>query len=94
MKKTYNRIKYFRKNWKLGVHLIFRTKRFGVNNEWWSPYDSIFGWSWKQRIISIIEIRPFIENYKCMKLRAGTMAHFLTDESYELCFGEKKNEEN
>lgn len=84
------RIKFFIYNWKLGFHFIFRTKRFGVNNKWWSDGDSMFGWSHTKKIWSIITILPIIDNYKCMKLRAGTMAHFMTDEEYELCFGKKK----
>ncbi len=74
----------------MGVHLIFRTKRFGVNNKLWVKWDSMFGWSHKKRIISILKIKPIIENYKMMKFRAGA-CHFLSDESYELVFGEKKN---
>ena len=36
---------YYKKHWKLAVHLILRTKRFGMNNEWWGPYPGsmIFG---------------------------------------------------
>ncbi len=29
---------FYRKNWKLGVHLIVGTRYFGVNNQWWSPF--------------------------------------------------------
>ena len=86
------RIKYYYKHWKIDAHLIFRTKRFGVNNQWWNHYDSIFGWSSRKIIISILKIRPIIENYRNMKLRAGTQAHFLTDEEYKLCFGKEKGE--
>ena len=86
------RIKYFVGNWKQGIHLIFRTKRFGVNNQWWNTYDSIFGWSNKKRIWNIITIKPMIENYKHMKLRAGTMAHMLTDKDYKNCFSKSKGE--
>lgn len=37
------RIKYGLKYWKLLVHLLFGTYRFGVNNFWWSKHPSIFG---------------------------------------------------
>lgn len=84
-----NRIKFFLKNWKLGIHLIFRTKRFGVNNKWWSSFDSIFGWSNKKKLKAIFTIRPLIDNYKGMKFRARD-CHFMTDESYRDCFGEEK----
>ena len=84
------RLIYFYKHWKVGIHLIFRTKRFGVNNQLWSSYDSMFGYSFWGKLKNIILIRPFIENYKFMKLRAGKLAHFLTDEDYYNCFGEDK----
>jgi len=83
------RIKYFLKNWKTGVHLIFLTKRFGVNNKWWFPYDSGFGCSIKRRIWEILTIRPIINNYRRMKHRAGAL-HFLSNEDFELAFGEPK----
>lgn len=86
------RLKYFRKNWKLGVHLLFRTKRFGVNNEAWpiGKGNSIFGWSNWKIFWSIIKIKPIIQNWKAMKFRAGA-CHFLSDESYEIVYDEKKN---
>jgi len=86
----HRRIKYFFKHWKIGIHLISHTKRFGVNNQWWSTFDSMFGWSNRKRIVNILKIRPMIENYKHMKLRAGTMCHFLTDKDYKNCFGRGK----
>jgi len=64
------RINYFLKNWKLCLHLLLRTKRFGVNNEWWSSFDSIFGWPIWKIIRGILLIRPIIDNYKSMKFRA------------------------
>ncbi len=86
------RIKYYLKHWKVGVHLMFRTKRFGVNNQWWNNYDSMWGYSNIRKLFHILNIKQFIKNYKHMKLRAGTMCHFLTDEDYKDCFGEDKGE--
>ncbi|MHA1469485.1 MAG: hypothetical protein ACTSSP_02855 [Candidatus Asgardarchaeia archaeon] len=83
------RIRYFVKNWKIGVHLIFRTNRFGVNNKWWSTYDSMFGWSNWKKLGAILTILPLIDNYKRMKFRAGA-CHFLTDKSYKDAFNEEK----
>jgi len=57
-------------NWKLGVHLILKTKRFGVNNEWWCKFDSMFGVSFCKRMWMLIRIYPIIDNYKQMKFRA------------------------
>jgi len=76
------RLKYMFKHWKIGVHFIFRTKRFGVNNKWWSKFDSIFGASFWQRL-------RIINNWKMMKFRAGKL-HFLGDESYRLLFERNK----
>lgn len=64
-------IKYLFANWKLVFHLLLRTKRFGVNNEWWSEFDSIFGWSNKEKIIAILTIKPIITNYKMMIIRSA-----------------------
>lgn len=64
------RVEYFFKNWKLCVHLLIRTNRFGVNNEWWCRFDSMFGWPVWQIILGIIMIRPIVDNYKMMKYRA------------------------
>jgi len=70
---------YVKYNWKLVVHLLLRTKRFGVNNQWWSSFgDSIFGWPTRRIIISIIKVRPIIENYKMIKFRAAG-CHFLSE---------------
>ncbi len=85
------RIQYIRNNWKLGAHLLFRTKRFGVNNRWWSYFDSIFGISNLEKIKAVILIRPLIEIWKHMRFRAGA-CHILGDESYELLYGETKLE--
>ncbi len=85
------RIKHFLKNWKLGVHLLFRTKHFGVNNKRWAEWDSIFGWSNKKKFWAIITIKPIIHNWKAMKFRSGGGAHFLSDETYELIYNEKKD---
>ena len=85
-----NRLLWFCKHWKIGVHLILGTKRFGVNNEWWSRFDSIFGCSIGRIMWKIVWIRPLIENYRRMKFRAG-VCHFMTDEEYYICFGRNKN---
>jgi len=64
-------LKYCIDNWKQGIHLLFRTKRFGVNNGWWSEFNSLFGWSIPRIIISIILVYPIIENYQQVKFRAA-----------------------
>lgn len=79
-----NRLKYILKHWKLGVHFLFRTYRFGVNNEWWSDFNSLFGsFSLKTKF-------SICNNWKFMKFRAGA-CHFLSDGSYKLLFGKSKD---
>jgi len=71
VKKVSFRIRYFIANWKLILHLLFRTKRFGVNNEWWSEFDSIFGWSNKEKLKAALKIKPIIRNYRMMYVRSA-----------------------
>ncbi len=73
-------IKFFRENWKQGVHLIFRTKKFGVNNNWWCGYNSILGWPTSKIIISILTVKPIYDNYLMMKFRAAA-CHALSEET-------------
>ena len=63
--------KFFINNWKMVIHLLFHTKRFGVNNEWWSKGDSLWGWSTKQKIWGLLTIKPLIHNYKMMIYRSA-----------------------
>lgn len=58
------RVIYFIENWKMVIHLIFKTKRFGVNNQLWAERDSLFGVSW------LTGWSQAIKNYKMMKVRA------------------------
>jgi len=72
---------YFFKNWKLIIHLIFRTYKFGVNNNWWCEHHSIFGLPWYKRF-------EFLKNYKMMKFRVFA-CHFLTDDEKKIIYKEK-----
>ena len=56
-------IRYYLDNWKLGVHLLFRTYPFGVNNEWWCYYPSMFGLPFRKRW-------HLIRQFKGMRFRA------------------------
>jgi len=56
-------IAYLKSNWKLIIHLIFRTYRFGVDNKWWSEFDSIFG-------LPIWKRWHLIREYRMMRFRA------------------------
>ena len=85
-----DRIDFFKSNWKLGIHLIFHTKYFGTNNEWWSSFPStVLGDPTWEIIWNIVRVKPIIRNYRSMKFRAGIL-HFLTDSEYRKCFGKDK----
>ena len=56
-------------HWKLIVHVLFHTKRFGVNNQWTSQFVSLLS-EHKGNLV---------ENYKAAKFRATTCG-FLTRE--------------
>ncbi len=57
------------KNWKLIIHLLLHTRRFGVNNQWRCSFDSFLS-QHKGNLV---------ENYKAAKFRA-TACGFLTRE--------------
>lgn len=76
-------IKYYKENWKIFIHLLLRTKRFGVNNKWWNDYDSIFGLPVNKIICRIIKVTPLITEWKKIKFRAVS-CHFMTDEEKKM----------
>lgn len=78
------------KHWKMGVHLLFYTKKFGVNNQWRSDFDSIFSCSIPQRIINTIKIKPIILNYKRMKSRMKPGVGFVSKDTFNKLFPAKK----
>lgn len=61
------------RNWKLIIHLLLGTKRFGVNNQRTVGFDSILA---RKKKFSIRVIR---DRYKAVKFRA-TACGFLTRE--------------
>jgi hypothetical protein len=64
------RVAFTRQYWKLAIHLVFKTKHFGVNNAWWSRHPSPIGWSCMQRISGIVMVMPIWRNYQSMKVRS------------------------
>lgn len=64
------RIAFARQYWRLSVHLIFKTKHFGVNNEWWSVHPAPIGWSCAERVWGMLTIMPIWRNYQSMKVRS------------------------
>ncbi len=82
--------RYILGQWKLGIHLCLRTQRFGVNNQWWSSFSSMFGTPWWIQLWAIFTVFPLVRNYRTMKWRAGGGIHMMTDERYERMFGHDK----
>ena len=85
-----NRVKYFIENWKIGIHLLLRTKRFGVNNQWWSDWDSLWGNSFGKILWDIVSVKGILRNYRGMKFRAEH-CHFMSDEEKVMIGWESKH---
>jgi hypothetical protein len=64
------RIQFMRQYWKLAIHLILKTKHFGVNNDWWAAHASPIGWSCGQKLWGIVTVMPIWRNYQSMKVRS------------------------
>jgi len=64
------RIEYGLKYWRLTIHLVFKTKHFGVNNLWWASQPSAIGWHWYQILWGTLTILPIIRNYQSLKVRS------------------------
>ncbi len=64
------KIRFYRHYWKLGVHLVFKTRHFGVNNHWWAREPSVIAWPWWRRLLAMVTLIPLIQNYQSMKVRA------------------------
>lgn len=77
------KIKYLAENWKLVVHLMFRTKRFGVNNQWWASFDSMWGYSFLGKVRHVLSIKSLVNEYQMMRFRA-TACHFIPDDEKEI----------
>ncbi|GAB6034398.1 hypothetical protein [Galenea microaerophila] len=64
------RFAYGLKYWRLAIHLIFKTKHFGVNNRWWVQQPSAIGWHWWQILWGILTIMPIWRNYQSLQVRS------------------------
>jgi hypothetical protein len=73
-----NSISYYKNNWKLFLHLLLRTKRFGVNNKWWNDFDSLFGLPFVIIIWRILIVKPLIIEWSKIKFRI-VACHFISD---------------
>lgn len=83
MKITKELLIYMKENWKISIHLFFRTKRFGVNNKWWCDFDSRFGISIWKRLWWSITIVPLKTNLFWIIFRSRA-CWFLTTEQNKL----------
>ena len=74
------KIRFILSHWKLGFHLLLRTKRFGVDNRWWSTFDSMFGYPLWKIILRVVLIYPLYQEYWLIKSRT-LGAHLLPAET-------------
>ena len=75
-----SKLTYGMRHWRVFIHLLLRTKRFGVNNQWWSYFDSMFGLPDQEIAKRILYIRPLLHEYKLIRARAVSLG-FISDNS-------------
>ncbi len=63
-------VQYAIKYWRLVIHLVFKTKHFGVNNLWWSKQPSSIGWHWYQQLWGLLTVMPIVRNIQSLKVRS------------------------
>lgn len=73
-------------HWKIGFHLILRTKRFGVDNRWWSNFDSMWGYPLWKIALRVVLIYPLIREYRRIKARTIGV-HLLSGETCRMLWG-------
>ena len=56
--------------WKFIIHLLFKTRFFGVNNQWRSTEPSMLSWTVRQRLVNSLLIIPIVRNYQAMRFRS------------------------
>ena len=71
------RIQMVKSHWKFIIHILFGTSRFGVNNNWWSDFNSLWAVPFYDRINPLL----IYDRYKRMKFRAKI--GFLSKETCE-----------
>ena len=71
---------YFKQNWKFTIHILLGTYKFGVNNQWWSSFPSLFGIPFYKRTP-----RRIWKNYEGARFRA-VVCHFVSAETAEMLF--------
>ena len=81
-----NKKRWILNHWKIGLHLILRTKRFGVDNRWWSQFDSMWGYPLWKIILRVAMIYPLIQEYRRIKARTIGV-HLLSGETCQMLWG-------
>lgn len=77
---------YLKYHWRLIIHLLFRTYRFGVNNKTWKQNEfahGFFGLPWYK-----LEKWNVVHNYRQMKIRCGPGICFIPYRTYQKLFEE------
>ena len=70
---------YIKENWKQIIHLLLGTYKFGVNNQWWSDFPSLFGIPLYKRTP-----RRILQNYRMAKFRAIHCFFVTTETAWKL----------
>ena len=78
---NWGKLKYIFKNWKLIVHILFRTKSFGVMNQSSWPYATLFYVPWYK-----VRKWDVMNNYRMSRFRARI--GFIPYDEYVLLFEE------
>jgi hypothetical protein len=64
----HKRMRYILDHWKLSIHIVFHTLRFGVSNKWWASSDSLYGRTLEDRHLRVFREWPFVEGWRDWKL--------------------------
>lgn len=92
---NYLKIKYLIKHLLIIIHLLFKTKKFGINNKFYNAQSSsIFGVNLWKKFINILLVYPIYINYKHMKWRMGANVGFVTKKEYFLIYGKDNKSTN
>ncbi len=83
-------MKFLIEHWKLGFHLVFRTRYFGVNNQWFSQFPSWYGLPLWKILLNTFLIVPLIKNFTQLKVRLSHSHGWVSVKDYESIFGSKK----
>ncbi len=61
-------------HWRLGVHLVLRTRHFGVNNRWWEGrFASVLGKPLWLVVLRVLLIYPLLRDMHFVRVRMTAM---------------------